>query len=165
MMALISRVFDVLASLRWRVRYRAYRSRYDVDRSFRFNGVMILLYGEGRIKLGADSYIGDYSTIQAAVGHGVSIGRGCMISHNVRIYTTTSVADADFSAPPVPQKHGDVRIGDYCWIGANVFIGPGVSIGVNSVIGANAVVTHDVGDNEIWAGVPARLLRKKAARA
>ena len=37
----------------------------------------------------------------------------------------------------------------------------GVSISDGAVIGMGSVVTHDVGAYEIWAGNPARLIRKR----
>ena len=73
-------------------------------------------------------------------------------------------------------------LGDYCWLKPGVVIGeslPGsrtprighhvnfgtgckvlgdITIGNNVIIGANAVVTHDVPDNCIVAGVPARII-------
>lgn len=51
---------------------------------------------------------------------------------------------------------GRVSIGDNCHIGANALIMPGVTIGRNCIVGAGAIVTHDVPDNTIVAGVPAR---------
>lgn len=35
-----------------------------------------------------------------------------------------------------------------------------VTIGENSIVAAGAVVTKDIPDNEVWAGVPARFIRK-----
>jgi maltose O-acetyltransferase len=145
----------------WRVVYRGYRSRYTIGRTFRFNGAMINLHGDGRIELGGNSYIGEFSSIQACAGHSVVIGQHCAISHNVRIYTASNVADADLRLGPPPTIEGSVRIGDGVWIGTNVFIGPGVEIGSNVVVGANAVVTRSIPADEIWGGVPARLLRRK----
>ena len=55
----------------------------------------------------------------------------------------------------------DVSIGDHAWIGARVIILKGVKIGKYAVIGAGSVVTHDVGDHEIWAGNPAKFIRKR----
>ena len=49
-------------------------------------------------------------------------------------------------------------------LGDNVYVGPGakvigsVKVGNNVAIGANAVVTHDVPDNAVVAGVPARII-------
>lgn len=52
-------------------------------------------------------------------------------------------------------------IGNDVWIGANVCVKAGVTIGDGAVIGMGAVVTRDVAPYEIWAGVPARLIKKR----
>ena len=149
----------------WRFIYFEFRRRYEVSPEFRFNGKNILLYGDGRIVLGANSYIGDNSTVQASAGCSVRVGEGCHVSSNVRIFTESMVADSDLRIKPVPSKTADVVIGDACWVGANVLINPGVSIGENSVVGANSVVVKDIPPNEIWGGVPAKLIRKKLPAA
>lgn len=155
------RLFQFLRSGYWRIIYSDFRYRYSIAPDFRFNGQGILLYGGGDIVLGSCSYIGEHSKIQSVEGCVVRIGAGCSISSNVRVFTETSLADSDFRIRPVPSKRGDVVVGDACWIGANVLINPGVSIGENSIVGANSVVTRDVPENEIWGGVPAKLIRKK----
>jgi maltose O-acetyltransferase len=149
----------------WRIVYRGYAKRYKISPSFRFNGVAILLSGDGIINLDADSYIGDLSTIQSCTGHAVHIGRRCMIAHNVRIYTETADPETDFRRNDGLLIRGNVNIEDGVWIGVNVYISPGVTIGSNSVIGANSVVTASVPANEIWGGVPARLIRRKIGEA
>lgn len=53
-----------------------------------------------------------------------------------------------------------VLIKEGAFIGIGAVIMPGVTIGKKAVIGANAVVTKDVPDYEIWAGVPAKFLKK-----
>jgi maltose O-acetyltransferase len=142
--------------------YELYKYKYKLNPKFRFNGSNILFYGDGEIIVGDSSYIGEYSTIQATSGCKVFIGRLCQISHNVRIYTSTDLADQDFSKTGRLTRFGDVIIGDFTWIGANVFINPGVSIGENSIVGANSVVTKDVLPNSIVGGVPANLIRYKS---
>lgn len=47
------------------------------------------------------------------------------------------------------------------WIGARAIILSGVHISTGAVIGAGSVVTKDVGPYEIWAGNPARFIRKR----
>jgi maltose O-acetyltransferase len=143
--------------------YNAYRKKYSIADTFRFNGIHIFLYGDGKITLGEDSYIGDYSTIQSSQGAQVSVGKRCSISHNVRIYTSSNVADQDFSGPNLAVKTKDVVIGDFVWIGANVFINPGVTIGNNSVVGANSVVVSDIPENSVYGGVPAKFIKTKVA--
>lgn len=52
-----------------------------------------------------------------------------------------------------------IHIGSDVWIGGNASILPGVTIGNNVVVAAGAVVTHDVPDNSLVAGVPAKKIR------
>ena len=54
-------------------------------------------------------------------------------------------------------------IGDNCYFGLNSFIGGNISIGNNVTVGANSVVTHDIPDNAVVAGIPARVIRIKNA--
>jgi maltose O-acetyltransferase len=159
--SILVRVLLAFSAVYWRLIYAEFRSRYDISPTFRFNGNNILLYGNGMIQLGENSYISDNSTLHASCGHRVKIGVYCHISSNVRIFTESVQADSDLRLKPVPTKSGDVVIADACWIGANVLINPGVTIGENSVVGANSVVTRDIPAGEIWGGVPAKLIRRK----
>ena len=52
-----------------------------------------------------------------------------------------------------------VTIGNDVWIGGNCTILPGVTIGNNVVIAAGAVVAHDVPDNCVVGGVPAKKIK------
>lgn len=45
-------------------------------------------------------------------------------------------------------------------VGANATILAGTTIGENAMVGAGSVVTKDVPAGEVWAGNPARFLRK-----
>lgn len=86
------------------------------------------------------------------------------IGGGVKIYTT------DFHSldPFVRASKHDTKscktapivINENAFIGAGSIILKGVTIGRNSIIGAGSVVTKDVPDNEIWAGNPARFIRK-----
>jgi len=139
-----------------------FRKKYKIHPTFKFNGKNVFFYGSGRLEIDEHSYIGGLSTIQLHEDCKVLIGKGCSISHNVRIYTSSKSPDGDFSEKNnIPIKKGDVIIEDFVWIGANVFINPGVRIGTNSVIGANAVVTKDIEPYGIYGGVPARKIRQK----
>ena len=55
-------------------------------------------------------------------------------------------------------KIGRVSIGDNVFIGAESIVLPGVTIGNNVIVGANSTVTHNVPDNTVVAGSPARVL-------
>jgi len=60
-----------------------------------------------------------------------------------------------------PQSNGDVVIGNDVWIGHNVTILSGVTIGDGAAVGAASVVTKNIGAYEIWAGSPARFIKKR----
>ena len=70
----------------------------------------------------------------------------------------------DFEAPPklsdLPLK-GDTVIGNDVWIGQNAVILPGVHIGDGAIIGLNSVVAGNVEPYTIFAGNPARVIRKR----
>lgn len=148
----------------WKTNYASYREKYTLSSLFSFNGEGVLFYGDGNIIIDDNSYVGNYTTIQAYTNCTVSIGRNCAISHNVRIYTFSYTSDQDFNIKKEAKftYKKNVVIGNGVWIGANVLINPGVVIGDNVVIGANAVVTTDLMPNAIYGGVPARLIKTKS---
>ena len=113
--------------------------------------------------VGKNSYIGSNSTLELAEGCTIRIGNNCQISHNVRMYTSSSDPNQDFREEKIKAPIiGDIVIGNGVWIGANVFINPGITIGDNVVIGANAVVTKNLEIHSINGGVPAKLIRYKS---
>jgi maltose O-acetyltransferase len=154
-------LFDKFSEYSQQRKYQNFRKKYNISSSFRFNGTNINFLSDGEIHCGNNSYIGENSSIQAEKGYKVIIGNNCMISHNVRFYTGSAIADQNFSELPLKEKFGDIIVGNYVWIGTNVMINPGVNIGDNSVIGANSVVTKNIPANSIFGGVPARLIRFK----
>jgi len=92
------------------------------------------------------------------------------IGNYVNFGVNSCVYDTDFHVIDPFQRRvqkdiGDackspVKIGDDVWVAANVLILKGVSIGNRSIIGAGSVVTHDVPDDCIYAGNPAKFIRR-----
>ena len=89
----------------------------------------------------------------------VDIGENCQITKNFSLLThgyDWSVLKGKYG--DILGSSGKVKIGDNCFIGFNVTITKGVTIGSNVIIGANSLVTHDVPDNVVIGGAPARII-------
>lgn len=89
----------------------------------------------------------------------VTIGNNTSIAFNVSIYTSSHEIGDSFKRAG-ESKRLPVTIGQGCWIGANTIILTGVNIGDGVVIGAGSVVTKDCKPNTLYAGVPAKEIRK-----
>lgn len=104
------------------------------------------------------------------------LGKGCIVSMDVRISTNVTVGDFVFFNTGSIVCHDDV-IGDYVTLapdvklagavtvgaGSELGIGAkaiqGVSIGENTVVGAGAVVVRDLVGGGKFVGVPARRIQ------
>jgi acetyltransferase-like isoleucine patch superfamily enzyme len=123
-------------------------------------GVWITAPGEARVRIGGGSFLNQ--GVMVAAEQLVEIGEHCMLANGCFV----SDANHRFDDPEKPitwqgfQSKGPTRIGDNCWLGANVIVTSGVSIGERCVIGANSVVTHDIESFSIAAGLPARVLKR-----
>ncbi|HEX6892816.1 MAG TPA: sugar O-acetyltransferase [Chryseolinea sp.] len=87
---------------------------------------------------------------------------GITIEDDVQIGPRVNLVTENHPIDPAARKHLDLKpivIKRNAWIGAGATILPGVTVGENSIVAAGAVVNHDVPDNCIFGGVPARLIR------
>ena len=87
--------------------------------------------------------------------HLISIGTDCCITHSVIL-----AHDASKKSIVGYSKLGRVQIGNNVFVGYKSVILPGVKIGDNVIIGAGSVVTHDIPENSIACGVPAKVIGK-----
>jgi acetyltransferase-like isoleucine patch superfamily enzyme len=87
---------------------------------------------------------------------------GIVIEDDVLIGPGASLISVNHPQNP-NNRHGlelsPVYIHQNAWIGAKSVILPGVSVGKNAIVAAGAVVTHNVPDNTIVAGVPAKVIK------
>lgn len=130
------------------------------------------LYG---CSLGDNTFIGPFVEIQrgAKIGRNckvqshaficdlVTIGDDCFISHGAKfvndLFSSGGPAGGDRS------KWNSTVIGSHVSIGTNATVLP-VSICDHVVVGAGAVVTKDIAHPGIYAGNPAKLIRKLAVK-
>jgi acetyltransferase-like isoleucine patch superfamily enzyme len=126
------------------------------------------LYG---CAIGCDVFIGPFVEIQKAVTIGnrtkvqshsficelVEIGDDCFIGHGVMFINDPFSNDGP--ARGRRELWASTSIGHRVSIGSNVTLLP-VRVCDDVVIGAGAVVTRDISEPGIYAGNPARLIRK-----
>jgi UDP-2-acetamido-3-amino-2,3-dideoxy-glucuronate N-acetyltransferase len=104
-----------------------------------------------------DVVVGDNVTIKS----GVFIWDGIVIEDNVFIGPNVTFTNDKYPKSKIyPAKFQKTKIKNGASIGANATILGGIEIGENSLIGAGSVVTKSIPSNEIWAGNPARFVKK-----
>lgn len=96
------------------------------------------------------------AALSVSIGDDVLVGSGCMIS---------DTDHHELLAVDRKNKTGNIKmesiiISKGVFIGARSIILKGSNIGENAVIGAGSVVSGNIPANEIWAGNPARFIRK-----
>jgi len=123
------------------------------------------------ISLGRYSYIGSFCTVlNTKIGSFCSIADNCIIggaSHPIDWVSTSPVFHKGKNIMRKNFSNHDfliskeTTVGNDVWIGNNVLIKSGVHIADGAIIGMGSVVTKNVNAYEIWAGNPAKLLRKR----
>jgi maltose O-acetyltransferase len=110
------------------------------------------------VKIGEDSSVGDRCFLDGRAK--LTIGNHTSIASQVLIYNSEhNISDEWFGV-----TDGEVKIGDYVFVGPRAIILPGVTVGNGAVVGAGAVVTKDVLPGEIVGGVPARKISDRSLK-
>ncbi|MDD4082444.1 MAG: acyltransferase [Sphaerochaetaceae bacterium] len=124
---------------------------------------------------GAYTHLSSYDGAVINIGNNVGISHSAItamqmvtIGDNTLIGSNSMICDTDFHSLITDIRISNdsnpliaaVNIGKNVFIGARSIILKGVQIGDNSIIGAGSVVTKSIPSNEVWAGNPARFIRK-----
>ena len=137
-----------------------------INSSYKFNPIggdmrtMLITCNDGRITIGNSVGISNSTTVArlpVTIEDDVLIGGACKIYdtnfHSLEYEYRMQKPDTHIASAPVLIKKG-------AFIGAHTIILKGVTVGEKSIVGAGSVVTKDIPDGEIWAGNPARFIRK-----
>jgi len=109
-----------------------------------------------RCKISSHTFICEGVTLEDEV----FVGHGVMFINDRHPRATAggrAQADADWQVVPTRVRRG-------ASIGSGAVILCGVTVGARAMVGAGAVVTHDVPDDAVVAGVPARLQARGVSR-
>lgn len=93
---------------------------------------------------------------------GIKIGNNVSIAHSTTIMSSNH--DTTLDNIPIRDKkniYKSTELKDDIWIGAGVRIMAGCTIEKGSVIAAGAVVTKNTIENGIFAGIPAKFIKKR----
>lgn len=142
------------------------RNHFDIELADQVSldrGVTLIATGQRsdtpRIRIGKSTYINRFSIIDAS--ESIVIGQDCMIGPFVYVTDHDHGTQLGLPIAEQPLVSVPVEIGDGVWIGAHVTILKGVRVGKGAVLAAGSVVTKNIGENEIFAGVPAKRVRHR----
>ena len=120
--------------------------------------------------VGKYSYAYNCKIINTQIGAFCSIAEDTVIGGGSHPTNWVSTSPVFYSGKNVLRKNfsdneytefTETVIGNDVWIGSKCLIKGGVKIGDGAIIGMGSVVTHDVPPYEIWAGNPAKCIRKR----
>lgn len=146
---------------------RAAIKKSDIDLTARVD-IGSIIVGS---KMGRYSYIGEHtSLLDTEVGNYTSISNYCAIGGGGHPIDWVSMSPVFNSSKGIIKKSFSSNcyepfkktyIGNDVWIGSHCLIKAGVTVSDGAVVGMGSVVTKDIGPYEIWAGNPAKLIRKR----
>ena len=117
------------------------------------NKLRVRLLKCGGVNVGKNIFLGEGVVIDTIRPDLLTIGDNTLITARCMILTHF-YKDGNF-------YYGDVKIGNGCFIGMNTIIANSVTIGDGAVIGAGSIVTKDIPAGEVWAGNPAKFIKKR----
>ena len=118
-------------------------------------------YSDGvSIEVGDGTFIGHCCEFNISCK--ITIGPGCLIAAGSRFIDHNHGMDLGPQMNEQPETCAEITIGSGVWIGADCIVLKGVTIGDGAVLAAGSVLTTSVGPYEVYAGVPARLIRTRS---
>lgn len=137
------------------------RLRVELIRRFlgcRFR-LPIIIHPQAFVSRFSDIGHGSVVFAQAAINAGAAAGIGCIINTGATVDHDCLLGCGVHVSPGV-HIAGEVKIGDYTWLGIGSTIIQRCSIGSNVTVGAGAAIIKDVPNDVTTVGVPGRLLHK-----
>jgi len=138
---------------------KTYNTNFSVDKGF-ICGKYPSISKKNKIKIGKNFYMGNYCDLSSNLVIGDDVLVGSKVSFVGGDHRIDNIGD-ELIRNSGREKLQTTVIEDNVWIGTSSVILQGVIIASGSVIAAGSVLTKSTGRNEIWAGNPAILIRKR----
>lgn len=83
------------------------------------------------------------------------------IEEGVRLTAGVAIVAHFMNSTTGTYDRGKVHIKTRAYLGMNTLVVKPVTIGEDAIVGAGSVMTKDIPDGEVWAGNPARFIKKR----
>lgn len=114
-----------------------------------------LQMGGVKVKCPKKTFIGEDVIFDTNFPEDIIIEEGVRLTAGVRIVT-------HFMNPQTGgYDRGQVLVCKGAYLGMGTMVVKPVTIGEGAIVGAGSIVTKDIPANEVWAGNPARFIRKR----
>lgn len=118
--------------------------------------------GEGNIEIGDFVFINSGTVLYS--GNGIKIGNNVLIGPNCNLTPVNhQFTDAKklIRLQGFQPSRGGILIEDDVWLGANVTLLDGAIIRKGCIIAANSLISNDTEEYSIYAGTPAKKIKKR----
>ena len=119
------------------------------------------------INIGSGCTIGINSIVHALQGSPVNIGDDMLCGAFCYFIGSGPYVTDSLKTPFKKQgmtPHGGIVIDNNVWLGSNVQVLDGIKIETGSIIGSSAVVNRNVPEYSVFAGIPAKLIKKRVEK-
>ena len=140
-------------------------SNISIGDNVRIDDFCVLSAGDGGIQIGSYIHIAVYTCL---IGKGlIQLSDFCNISSRVSIYSSNDDYSGSYMTNPMVDSkftnvnHQDVYIGKHVIVGSGCVVLPGSELEDGCGIGALSLVSGQIPKLEIYAGIPAKFIKKR----
>lgn len=135
------------------------RARKQIVKEVGKRHYQILIHPQSIISRRVQMEPGTVVMAGVSINSGVEIGKQCILNTNCSVDHDCQIGDYVHVSPNVALA-GNVSVGEGTNIGIGACVIQGIKIGKWAVIGAGAVVIHDIPDNVVVVGNPAKIIKQ-----
>src|ERR671918_895864 len=130
--------------------YERYENTLELERFPHIGGTTI----HDNVEICSNCSIARGTINDTVIGYGTKLDALVHVAHNVGIGANTVVTAGVVIG-------GSTIVGDTCWLGLNSTLKNKIKIGRQVIVGSGASVIHDIADEDIVAGVPAKSIKNR----
>lgn len=121
----------------------------------------VLVHPTAFISKSARLFPGTVICAKAAVNTGAVIGFGSIINTGATVDHDCLIGEGVHICPGV-NLAGEVKVGNYSWVGIGAAVTQQITIGENVIVGAGSVIVRNIESNLKVHGVPGRVVNQNA---